>query len=164
MSMLKLNLTPTAAAYTATDGEEAVSARLDGGGSRFGRGIPNSASSVTAQWQLNGDNYKLLRAFFNTTTSRGSEPFFIDLILDQPSLTEHTAYFVPNSFKLTGVDGTTFTAVAVLDVIPVKPDADFDEALVGLTNSFGFGNINIDAGLLSLEALANVDLAAIEPE
>lgn len=132
-----LSLAPDQAGYSVEDGEEVLSVRLDGGLSRYRRDVVGAASSVRVQWTVGPTEYAYLRAFYRTTTGRGTEAFLVDLILDSATLTRHTAYFVPGSMKLTGVSGLTYTVQAMLEVKPLAPDADYDAALVALYEAYG---------------------------
>ena len=75
---------------------------------------------------LGPDGYQYLRNFYNGLLIAGSEPFLIDLILDDSYLTEHTAYFLPGSLTLNGVSGTNYQVSAELEVRPL-PYQNVDE-------------------------------------
>jgi hypothetical protein len=86
---------------------------------------------------------------------QGSEPFLIDLILGDASLTEHTAHFVPTGPRLTGVRGLTYTVSAQLEAIPNATDETFDQGVIDLYGTYGGqGAAIFDA----INQLANVDM------
>jgi hypothetical protein len=160
--MIKLSLPPTQASYKVTDGDEVIANKLDGGASRYRRDILGSTSIVVVQWNCHVYELNYIRAFFRSITKHGSEPFLVDLVLNSVNLTEHTAYFIPGTMQLTCLGGPNYAVSAQLEVVPDEADAAYDEAYVGLWNSFG--EAGIGAGLLSLEHLVNIDLAGVSPE
>lgn len=153
--MDKLQLPPDSAGYSVTDGKEVVSIQLDGGAARYRRDILNANSKVTCQWSCDRDEYQYLRAFFKTATSQGSLPFLIDLALDDPSLTEHQAYFVPGSMVLREQRGHLYVVASELDVKPIPRDAAYDESLVMVWSNYAPEPALF---LNALEKLVNVDL------
>jgi hypothetical protein len=163
MALTKLVIPPNQSGYTVTDGKETLAANLDGGAGRYRRDILNANSLVSVQWTLNQSEYRYIRAFYNGTTVSGSEPFLIDLILDQAELTEHEAYFVPDSMTLTQVVATqSYMVSAQLEVKPDTQDIDGDAALVMLYNEYGSFEA-ADEVLNQLEILTNVDLPGSLP-
>lgn len=155
MSLTKLSATPDQANYAAQDGNDVNIIQLDGGAARYQRDILKTTSLVTVEWTVGNLRFQYIRAFYNTVTVRGSLPFLIDLILDQPSLTEHTAHFVPGTMKHAAIGGSDYTVSAQLEVQRIDDDDAYNESFVVLVNTFGFDDALIDAGLLSLEYLAN---------
>jgi hypothetical protein len=121
--MKKFILPPDSSAYSMADGAEIISTKLDGGASRVRKDIIGATSIVNCVWILGRDEYKYFRSFFRGITGKGANPFLIDLILDEHYLTEHEAYFVPNSVQLTGQKGHTYWLSAQLEVKPL-PDLD----------------------------------------
>lgn len=156
MALSKLILPPDKEGYSVTDGTEVIAVQLDGGAARYRRDVLGATSRVPVQWKLNPGNYRYLRAFYRTATNNGATPFLIDLLMDEPTLTEHQAYFVPGSMKLSSVSGLTHTVAAELEVIPDLPDAAYDAALVMIYEEYGpYGSVTI---LDELEAFANITL------
>jgi len=155
MALSKLTIAPTKEGYGVTDGTEVIAVQLDGGASRYRRDVLGATSRVTVQWSVGPDVYRYLRAFYRTATNNGATPFLIDLLMDEPSLTEHQAHFVPGSMRLTGVQGLTYTVNAELEVSPDLPDEDYDTALVMLYGEYG---LQAPYFINQLEQLANVDL------
>jgi len=129
MSISKFIIPPDNSSYAVSDGKEVVSTKLDGGASRYRRDILGATSTVDVVWILGPDEYKYLRSFYRALCVSGSRPFLIDLILDEPTLTEHKAYFIPASVRLTGQKGLTYWVSAQLEVYPAEMDmqaeADF---------------------------------------
>lgn len=153
-----LSLAPDQSGYSVEDGQEVLSVKLDGGLSRYRRDVVGAASMVRVQWTVGPTEYTYLRAFYRTTTARGTEAFLVDLILDNATLTRHEAYFVPGSMKLTGVSGLTYTVQAALEVKPAAPDTNYDEALVMLYDAYGAQS---GAFLLDLEYFTNTYMPAV---
>tara|TARA_Y100001973_G_C5206110_1_gene341641 strand:+ start:471 stop:947 length:477 start_codon:yes stop_codon:yes gene_type:complete len=153
--MNKMTIPPDQSGYSVTDGNEVVATKLDGGASRYRRDILGATSTVTVQWSVGPDVYRYLRAFYKTATANGSSPFLIDLLLDEPSLTEHKAYFVPGSMRLQSQKGLQYVVAAQLEVTPDLPDTAYDEAIVLMYEEYG---TDAPAFLNQLEQLANVDL------
>ncbi len=159
--MFKLALLPDNSAYTVVDGKSVVATKLDGGASRYRRDIIGATSSVTCNWIIGPTEYKYLRAFFRTIADYGSKPFLIDLLLDQPALTEHKAYFMPESLQLTGQKGLTYYVTASLEVVPIPPDQDNDALF-----AIGYSEWGVDweDNFLAFEAefneFINVDLGS----
>lgn len=155
MALTKLVLLPDNSSYSVTDGKEVISTQLDGGAARYRRDILGATSTVGVSFVLGPAEYKYLRAFYRTVTVSGSTPFLIDLILDEPTLTEHKAYFIPGSMQLTGQKGLTYTVSAQLEVYPIALDLDYDNSIVMLFSNYGDdwqGVFN------AFEKLTNIDL------
>lgn len=136
MELVKFVLPPDNSSYSATDGKEVVATQLNGGASRYRRDILGATSTVDCVWILGQDEFKYLRSFYRAISESGSTPFLIDLILDDFELTEHKAYFVPGSMKLTGQKGLTYWASAQLEVYPAEI-SPYAADYVYLYNEFG---------------------------
>lgn len=117
--MTKLTLVPSSEGYSATDGFTVVSNKLDGGASRYRLDMLDAWASVDVTWTCNPEQFEYLRFFYRSITKTGSIPFTVDLAMDRPELTTHDAYFVPGSFRTTGVEGLLFTVSAQLEVKPL---------------------------------------------
>lgn len=137
MSLTKFIVRPDNSSYSATDGKEVVSVALDGGSSRYRRDILGASSAVNVQWVCNREEFHYIRAFFRALTGKGSLPFAIDLILDNPLPVEHKAYFIPGSMVLTGQRGLSYYVSAQLEVEPVDIDEDMEIDYVIMFNEFG---------------------------
>lgn len=157
MALSKFTIPPNKEGYGVTDGSEVIGVKLDGGASRYRRDVVGSTSRVTVQWSLNPSSYRYIRAFFRTATANGSSPFLIDLLMDEPALTEHTAHFVPDSMQLTNVRGNTYTVSAELEIKPLPADEEYDTALVMLYEEYG---LVAPYFINQLEHLVNVQLPA----
>jgi hypothetical protein len=152
----KFVIPPNQSSYSVTDGETTISTKLDGGASRYRRDILNAYFIVDCEWRLSEDDYQYFRAFYNTETTSGSLPFLIDLIIDDSSLTEHEAQFVPNTIKLSVYNGAYYTVRGQLEVKPIPRDTDYDSTLVMLFSEYG-GDTEARGMLDQLEQLTNVD-------
>jgi hypothetical protein len=137
MALSKFILPPDNSQYSVTDGKEVVATQLDGGAARYRRDILGATSTVDAAWILGTNDYKYMRSFYRALTLKGAKPFLIDLILDEPALTEHKAYFVPGSFQLTGQKGLTYWVSAQLEVYPAEIDYDYEAAFAALYGELG---------------------------
>ncbi|MDO8683968.1 MAG: hypothetical protein Q7N50_10860 [Armatimonadota bacterium] len=154
MTVIKCAAVPASDQYGGIDGEEVVSVKLDGGPSWYRRDILNANATIDVTWVCDHDRWQYLRAFYNTTTLRGSLPFLIDLFLDQPTLTEHTAYFEPGSFKLSYKRGRHYIVTAKIEVVPVTPDAAVDAALVRASQTLALDMIStVPTGAYSFRKL-----------
>lgn len=137
MALSKFILPPDNSQYSVADGKEVVATQLDGGAARYRRDILGATSTVNVAWILGTNDYKYMRSFYRALTLKGAKPFLIDLILDEPTLTEHKAYFVPGSFQLTGQKGLTYWVSAQLEVYPAEIDYDYEAGFAALYSEFG---------------------------
>lgn len=153
--MAKLALVPSKTGYAVSDGNEVVRQQLDGGAGRYRRDIIGATVRVNVQWFLSPESYQYLRTFYNGGAHKGATPFTIDLLLDEPTLTEHTAYLVPDSLRLSGVQGLRHEVTAELEVVPIPRDDAYDEVFIAVFNEYGDDSSQV---LNILEVLANVDL------
>lgn len=137
MNLSKFVLPPDNSAYSVADGKEVVSTQLDGGAGRYRRDILGATSTVNVAWIMGPDEYKYLRSFYRALTLKGSKPFLIDLVLDEPTLTEHKVFFIPGSMQLTGQKGLTYWASAQLEVYPAEIDYEAEAAFAALFGEYG---------------------------
>lgn len=137
MPLPKLVLRPENSSYTVKDGVEVASTALDGGASRRRLDQLGSVYSVNASFVLNSNQYQYLRSFYKTVTASGSLPFLIDLIINEPDLTEYTAYFVEGSLQLQYQKGLTYSASCSFEVLPNPIDAEFDQSFVDFYALYG---------------------------
>lgn len=161
--MYKLIISPEQASYVVTDGSEVVSTKLDGGASSYRRDIIGATSLVNCLWQIGPDDYTYLRMFYNSGTMKGSLPFLVDLLLDNPFTEEFTAHFVAGTMKLQQQVGNTYYVYAQLEVQPILADDEFNISYIEMVQDYG-SIVNILAWLNEFETLSNVDLPnALEP-
>lgn len=137
MALTKLILPPDNSSYSVTDGREVLAVQLAGGASRYRRDILGATSKVSASWLLGPEPYRYLRAFYKAVTVSGSKPFLMDLILDEPTLTEHKVYFIPESLTLTGQKGLSYSVSAQLEVYPAEMDLDAANLFASLYSELG---------------------------
>lgn len=136
MALTELVIPPEQATYSVADGKEVVSTQLEGGAARYRRDILGSTSKVNATWRVGPDGYRYLRAFYRSVTVSGSLPFQIGLILDEPTITTHKAYFVSGSMQLQEQKGLSYVVGAQLEVYPAEP-SEYDSDFVFIFNEFG---------------------------
>lgn len=159
MPLPKLNLTPAQDGYAVADADDQVlRAKVSAGPSRTRLDMLGAPSDVAVTFHLTDAEYQYWRAFFRSTIGYGSLPFLMDLLLDQPDLTEHEVKIVPGSTRLSGQRGLLYVVQARLEVKPSMEDADLDEAIAMLFAEYGDDAPNI---LALLEKLVNVDLPLI---
>lgn len=137
MALIKLSLAPDNSSYSVTDGKEVVSVALDGGAGKYRRDIVGASSSVSVSWVCDREEYHYIRAFYRALLGKGSKPFLIDLILDDPLPAEHKAYFVPGSMVLTGQKGLSYYVSAQLEVEPSDIDTEAETMFATLYSIFG---------------------------
>ena len=136
-TLTKLILPPDSSSYSVTDGKEVVSVSLDGGAGKYRRDIIGASSAVSVQWVCDRKEYEYIRAFYRALLGKGSRPFLIDLILDDPLPVEHKAYFVPGSMTLTGQRGLSYDVSAQLEVEPSEIDESKQAYMALMYSSFG---------------------------
>jgi hypothetical protein len=135
-ALTKFVLPPDNSAYSVTDGIETIATQLDGGASRYRRDILGATSRVTVAWNVGPAEYLYIRSFYKGVVASGSLPFEIDLLLDEPRLTTHKAYFRPGSMVLNSQKGLTYFVSAELEVYPA-PVSEFAADYVYVYNEFG---------------------------
>jgi hypothetical protein len=127
---MRLLTPPDRAGYSVDYGQETVHTQLDGGAGRYRLDIINASKKVTCQWILDQAQFTYFMAFYRTVTQRGALVFQINLIVDSEDLGEVNAHFVPNTVKLTGQAGLSFTVAGELEVLtpnnPTQEDDDMD--------------------------------------
>lgn len=156
MALTNFAIPPDNSSYSVTDGNEVIATKLASGASRYRRDIIGATSTVNVTWIVGRDAYKYIRAFYKAIAQKGALPFTIDLILDEPDLTAHKAYFVPGTMVLTGQQGLTYFVSAQLEVYPNEA-TESDAEYVYLYNGFG-------PNYLSFEALFNKTVNVDLPE
>lgn len=155
MTLPKLALIPAQDGYGADDADDAVlRAKLSAGPSRTRLDMLGAPSQVTATLQLDDGEYQYWRAFFRTVIAEGALPFLMDLLLDQPSLTEHEVKLAAAP-RLSGQKGLLYVVQLRLEVKPLPADNDADAALAMLYAEYG---MDASVILADLEHLVNVDL------
>ena len=137
MAISKFIIPPDNSSYAVTSGKEVVATQLDGGAARYRRDILGATSTVDCVWTFGPEQYKYMRSFYRALQLGGARPFLIDLILDEPTLTEHKAYFVPGSMKLTGQKGLTYWVSAQLEVYPAEIDMEAEADFAAIYSYWG---------------------------
>lgn len=152
-----LDILPSQDGYAVRDAASSDRTALKGGLSRTRRDLISSSYIVDVKWRLNLTRYETLRAFHDAHVG---DAFLMDLIIDEPTLTRHSADFIPGSFQLDGVEGSTYTVTAVLEVVPLPVDVDMDEILMLLFETYGETEGGTASLMFALEQLVNVDMPA----
>jgi hypothetical protein len=109
--------------YSVAEGAEAAIADFDTTATKMGPGKAGVPSRVTVHWVTDRAGYVALRSFY---LQQIAVPFLIDLILDQPYLTEHVATFVSGTFKLESFEGLTYSVTADLFAMPYLNTTFYD--------------------------------------
>lgn len=135
MALTKFIYPPESSSYAVKDGVDVVSVQLQGGAGRYRKDVLGSSSTVDCSWIFDTYRYKYFRAFYRSVTEKGATPFSIDLLLDEPTLTEHKAYFIPGSVSLNQTSGGVFFVSCQLEVTPIAADEAADIEYVTLLNS-----------------------------
>ena len=154
----KLVIPPDQASYAVTDGTEVIRVQLQGGAGRYRRDILNSSRTVNVTWTLSPNEYKYIRSFYKVSVYDTSAPFLIDLYLDEPTLTEHQARFLPGTMQLQSQSGLTFVVTAQLEVTPLPFDYSADADYIGIYNEFGESFMY---WLDRLDVIVNTDLPQV---
>lgn len=95
----KFNIGTDFASYSARVGSDVVMEVLDGPAGRYRQDVKRATSRIAARWTLTQFQFRYARAFYNTATALGSLPFHIDLTIDNSSVEQVTAHFIPGSFQ-----------------------------------------------------------------
>lgn len=154
MALAKLQLPPVRAGYTVKDGAAALAVALDGGRSRLRADVLGASRTVSVTWAVSAFGYRYLRAFLRSSITEGSEPFLLDLVLDEGQLTEHEVLIVPGSLSFDGSNAcSVYRVSATIEAVPSAVDADYDGSVIELWEAYG-----VDAPLVlaDIEPLANI--------
>lgn len=142
----KMTLCPNQSGYSGTVNYGKLRIQLEGGRSRFRQEYRNQANTVNVSWMTDKNGYDYLVAF-RSLYSKQSNPFLIDLILDDSELVEYKADFI-GALNLTKVEGLSYTVTTELEVSAKRRSNDSDEVIV-------LGVLDL---VNPLEKLVNVDL------
>lgn len=160
--MDKLGILPDRAGYTVNEGSDSIFTELEGGAGRYRLDKIGAAKRLDVQWSLNRSDYAYVRAFYRTGSKLSSRAFLIDLIIDDFEAEEHTAFFIPGSFRLTDQRGHLYVVSAEIEARPLIQLEGFDELIIALFAAYGddyAAEFDVVAGLL--ETFVNVTLPAI---
>lgn len=146
--MDKLLLCPTDAYSIQGPQTEVLRNELDGGAGRYRADKIGDTSIANVTFSLREEGYQYLYAFFRSKTSRGAEPFLIDLILDGYPRQERTVRFIPGSLSLPEkFKSRFFTITAQLEVDQIEADEGYDASIVDVWEGAGGEDL---AGYLNL--------------
>jgi hypothetical protein len=156
MSQPLLVLPPDSDNYAVADGAQYISAKLDGGLSRYRSDLLNAAATVTVQWTTMPAGYDYLRAFFRTALQQGVLPFSMYLTFDNSVTSIYSnCHFVPGTFGLKSQTGWTYVVGASVEVLPATANPVSDQAILDSFSSYYNANSN---ALGALAALVNTQI------
>lgn len=127
--MIKCPFQPSSEGYSADEPRSARTAQLDGPRGLYAPGVLGTIIEVQARWRLTRADYQTLMSFYNARTTDG-QTFLIDLLIDQSYVQEHTAQFVPGSFRLASKSGDAREAEAVLEVLQIQQSTSYYNQIV----------------------------------
>ncbi len=82
-----------------------------------------------ATWHLTDDEYDYFQAFYHLTLDKGSLPFLLEMIGENPDNTDYVVKFISDSMVMSEPTSNTFIVKASLEIYPNDPD-DYQSALV----------------------------------
>jgi hypothetical protein len=160
MSLPNLIITPFKDGYGMTPKTSSVMTELDGGAPRVRRTTIGATKRYPVTFVCSAGEYLYLDKFFYTITDEGSKPFTLQMESDGSGLEEHTAYFVPGSYRLSSKQGETYFVNAQLDAEPTTPrDPAFDALYIEFFSEYGN---DLQSILLYSERLVNVTAPATD--
>ena len=149
MPLNKLAYCVQQSGYTVSHGNNVIAQELEGGPSRYRRGISNNSHTVNVNWVVDKTGYDYLVAFYNVWTYNPSQPFLALLMIDDSDVEEYKCFF-KSDFKLDSKEGHVFKVSATFEVQAIKRDKALDQRIVVLGND---GLIN---SYLNIEQVSNV--------
>ncbi|MDQ9022680.1 hypothetical protein RFI02_16330 [Acinetobacter sichuanensis] len=149
MPLNKLAYCVQQSGYTVSHGNNVIVQELEGGSSRYRRGINNNSHTVNVNWVVNKTGYDYLVAFYNLWTYNPSKPFLALLIIDDSDLKEYKCFF-KSGFQLDSKEGNVFKVSATFEVQANRRDKNLDQSIVDLGNE---GLIN---SYINIEKVPNV--------
>lgn len=159
MPML-LNLCPTESRYSATRNTSGyLRVELDGGMGRYRKDILDPGTTVTCRWIVGQEHYNYLWAFYRVYCHK-MIPFHIDLILEEWGKVRVLANIIPDSFRLDGKQGQTYTVTAQLEVQAQQYNVQDDEDYIFILNELG---LDFRKWLERLWHTVNIDYPAALP-
>jgi len=125
-----LAIPPDQSGYKAKYGKTVVSAQLDGGAGRYRADQLGASFTVDVKWTVNLTNFNYLSAFYRRAVAFGSLPFTIALMIDNGSMNNYQAYFVPDTFQLASQTGLQYVISATIEVMPNAAYAGDDDTIL----------------------------------
>lgn len=150
MPLPKLPFPPQSDSYELVNGSDTVEVQVEGGRSRKRRDYNSKSFELSVSWILDQAEYQYFKSFYNTGILKGSLPFLIDLIIDNPFLEEYTAHFKADSLNTSNPQGLAIFVKATLEILP-RTTTDFDFAVM----SYGLSDFDF---FLTFEQFVNYDL------
>ena len=146
----KLPFPPQSDSYQLTNGSDSVEVQVEGGRSRKRRDYSSKPFELNVSWVLDQGEYQYFKSFYNTAIAKGSLPFLVDLIIDNPFLEEYAAHIKADTLVTSDPKGLAIFVTAKLEILP-RTTTDFDFAVL----SYGLGNFDF---FLTFEQFVNFDL------
>ena len=117
--MAKLSIPPIPDGYSVQELPQQLYQPLTGGfGSMRLDYVGGAARLATFTWKTDRQGYETIRNFYEENIDQDCPLFQIDLVAHDNALVEYDAYFLPETFTLTGVSGHTYTCQAQAELQP----------------------------------------------
>jgi len=120
--------------YNVNVAATALHHKLDGGPGRFKADYESNTHEVTGSFTVNRANYDYLMSFYRV--HKNGIPFLCNLVIDGSLPELYICRFIPGEFRVTGVQGYTYTISASLEVENKQVDTIFDENVLALINYY----------------------------
>ena len=130
--MVLLNMTPSRSGYRVGVSSGYDTTDVMAGSPRYRSVMTGVPHRVAVQWNTNPAGLSYLTEFYQSNIDKAFE---INLPIDTAELTEYTAYFLPGSFQLRGINGNVYSIEAQLEIV-LSDDADFRRELGVLQNLY----------------------------
>lgn len=150
--LLKFKFIPLQAGYSGEVDSGVIHQVLDGGMPRFRRASKNNANTVNCAWKLDELGYQYCMAFYRKWVRNPARPFHVEMFLDDPFVVNYECWFVPNSVKLTSMNGLIYNISAQLIVKSKRISESFDDEILGIVDK------GTDRLFNPMDKLANIDL------
>lgn len=154
MALPKLDLIVPEESYTATFGDGIFRAEVASGASRQRLDQIGAPWIVDIALYLDPEDYAYFGSFWRGAIGNGALSFLIDLRLDDSGMREYTAKFIKGSASMSP-RGPNGIVQGQLEVKQIRPNTEFDEAVVMLRRLYGNRS---DIVLNKLAILVNEDL------
>jgi hypothetical protein len=117
---IALDLTPEESGYRITFEADVIKFAVEGGFSKFRRAsikpINKTLPHIDVTWYCNAQEYDYIRAFYRLVQFTASA-FRINLLVDDPTISEHTVQFVKGTMKLAEIHGDQYLVKATLAIV-----------------------------------------------
>lgn len=150
--LLTFKYIPLQAGYTAEADCGVTTQQLENGPPRFRKVSSNNISTVACSFNFDELGYQYCMAFYRIWMRTPSKPFLVEMFIDDPEVKKYHCWFVPNSVKLTGMNGLRYKVSVQFFVESEWRDPSRDDVIVGLVNKDQAEIFN------PLDKLANIDM------